>query len=112
MSFLSRDWLLEKNTYGNTSPAEYRAYAQKLIESAPIYSSVDEETNKRLHEIEAFICDINIEEIDDIGIGAAGQVNRENGIIINAPNIDCSNLNINHNRYTWSDQWKWFRLHS
>lgn len=63
MSFLSRDWLLEKNTYGNTSPAEYRAYAQKLIENAPIYSSVDEETNKRLHEIEAFICDINIEEI-------------------------------------------------
>ena len=63
MSFLSRDWLLEKNTYGNTSPAEYRGYAQKLIESAPIYSSIDEETNKRLHEIEAFICDINIEEI-------------------------------------------------
>lgn len=37
---------------------------------------------------------ITLEEIDDIGIGVAGQVNRENGIIINAPNIDCSNLNI------------------
>lgn len=36
----------------------------------------------------------NIEEIDNIGIGAAGQVNRENGIIINAPNIGCKELNI------------------
>lgn len=63
MSFLSRDWLLEKNTYGNTKPAEYRAYAQNLIESAPIYSSIDEETNRRLREIEFFICDININEI-------------------------------------------------
>lgn len=36
----------------------------------------------------------NISEIDDIGIGAAGQINRENGIIINAPNLDCSDLNI------------------
>ena len=38
--------------------------------------------------------DKQIEEIDTIGIGAAGQVNREDGIIINAPNIDCRELNI------------------
>ena len=63
MSFLSRDWLLEKNTYGNTNPAEYRSYAQKLIESAPIYSSVDEETNKRLYELDGYIADINMNEI-------------------------------------------------
>lgn len=63
MSFLSRDWLLEKNTYGNTNPAEYRLYAQKLIESAPIYSSVDEETNKRLYELDGYIADINMNEI-------------------------------------------------
>ncbi|MBQ9246529.1 ROK family protein [bacterium] len=37
---------------------------------------------------------IDINDIDDIGIGAAGQVNRENGIIINAPNLDLSNINI------------------
>ncbi len=35
-----------------------------------------------------------INEINTIGIGAAGQVDRENGIIINAPNLDCKNLNI------------------
>lgn len=37
---------------------------------------------------------ISLNDIDDIGIGAAGQINREEGIIINAPNIECSNLNI------------------
>lgn len=35
-----------------------------------------------------------IDDIDEIGIGAAGQVNRNDGIIINAPNLDCKNLNI------------------
>lgn len=35
-----------------------------------------------------------IDDVDEIGIGAAGQVDRENGIIINAPNLDCKNLNI------------------
>lgn len=35
-----------------------------------------------------------IEEIENIGLGAAGQVNREEGIIINAPNLDCKDLNI------------------
>lgn len=37
---------------------------------------------------------LSINDIDDIGLGAAGQVDREKGIIINAPNLDCSNLNI------------------
>lgn len=37
---------------------------------------------------------IEIEDIDEIGIGAAGQVDREKGIIINAPNLDCKDLNI------------------
>lgn len=34
------------------------------------------------------------EEISSIGIGAAGQVDRENGILIGAPNLDCYDLNI------------------
>lgn len=33
-------------------------------------------------------------EISSIGIGAAGQVDRENGILIGAPNLDCYDLNI------------------
>lgn len=36
----------------------------------------------------------NIADIESIGVGAAGQVDRENGIIIGAPNLDCYDLNI------------------
>lgn len=33
-------------------------------------------------------------EINSIGIGSAGQIDRKNGIIIGAPNLDCYNLNL------------------
>ena len=36
----------------------------------------------------------NIDEISSIGVGAAGQNDRENGILIAAPNLDCYDLNI------------------
>ncbi|MCD7740394.1 MAG: ROK family protein, partial [Candidatus Gastranaerophilales bacterium] len=36
----------------------------------------------------------NLSEINEIGIGAAGQINREKGIIINAPNLDCEDLHL------------------
>ena len=37
---------------------------------------------------------VPLEEINSIGVGAAGQVDRENGILIGAPNLDCYDLNI------------------
>ena len=37
---------------------------------------------------------VSIEDISSIGVGAAGQVDRENGILIGAPNLDCYDLNI------------------
>ncbi len=37
---------------------------------------------------------ISLENIQSIGVGAAGQVDRENGILIGAPNLDCYDLNI------------------
>lgn len=37
---------------------------------------------------------VNKEDISSIGVGAAGQVDRENGILIGAPNLDCYDLNI------------------
>lgn len=36
----------------------------------------------------------NISDISSIGVGAAGQVDRENGILIAAANLDCYDLNI------------------
>ena len=36
----------------------------------------------------------NINEISSIGIGAAGQVDREKGVVIAAPNLDCFNLEL------------------
>ena len=52
--------------------------------------------NKIINSIKEVLSSSNktIDEIEEIGLGAAGQVNRENGIIINAPNLDCKNLNI------------------
>ncbi len=37
---------------------------------------------------------LDIDEISSIGVGAAGQNDRENGILIAAANLDCYNLNI------------------
>jgi len=36
----------------------------------------------------------SLSKISSIGIGAAGQTDRENGILIGAPNLDCYDLNI------------------
>lgn len=37
---------------------------------------------------------LDISQISSIGIGAPGQVNREKGILISAPNLNCSNINL------------------
>lgn len=37
---------------------------------------------------------VDLEEISSIGIAAAGQIDREHGIILGAPNLDCYNLNL------------------
>lgn len=36
----------------------------------------------------------DVAQIDSIGIGAPGQVDREKGILVSAPNLNCANLNI------------------
>lgn len=37
---------------------------------------------------------ISLDQISSIGIGTSGQVDRENGILVAAPNLDCYNLNL------------------
>ncbi len=39
-------------------------------------------------------CDIPKKDIESIGIGLAGQVDRQNGILINAANLECSDFNV------------------
>ncbi len=40
------------------------------------------------------ITKVDKSEINSIGVAAAGQIDRENGLIIGAPNLDCFDLNI------------------
>ncbi len=51
---------------------------------------------KMIDGIEELLEETNktIDEISSIGVGAAGQNDRENGILIAAPNLDCYDLNI------------------
>ena len=51
---------------------------------------------KMLESIDELLAtsEISSDKINSIGVGAAGQIDRENGIIIGAPNLDCYNLNI------------------
>ncbi len=49
-----------------------------------------------IETIEKAICkaQIQLSQIDSIGIGAAGQVDREKGILIAAPNLDCYDVEL------------------
>lgn len=49
---------------------------------------------KLIESIEELLEDIDVSSIYSIGIGSAGQIDREKGIIIGAPNLECYNLNI------------------
>ena len=49
---------------------------------------------KLIESIEELLYDIDISNIDSIGIGSVGQIDRENGIIIGAPNLECYNFNV------------------
>ena len=53
-------------------------------------------TAKIIETIEELLnsSDIPGEEISSIGLGLAGQVDREKGILINAVNLDCKDLNV------------------
>ena len=76
------------------------------IVSGEIVSSIKKKTKKDkgsekiVHKIIKSINEVlsesqkDIAEIEDIGIGVAGQIDRNNGVVINAPNLDCANLNL------------------
>lgn len=75
-------------------------------ETGEVVSSVKKKTKKdkgpkniikkMLEGIEELLeeCKVTKDDISSIGVGAAGQVDRENGILIGAPNLDCYDLNI------------------
>lgn len=53
-------------------------------------------TKKMVEGIEELLTksNTNIGDVSSIGVGAAGQIDRQNGVIIAAPNLDCYDLKI------------------
>lgn len=68
-------------------------FAKKLIKDD---RGKDAIMQKTIETIEKVICmaQIPLTQIVSIGVGAAGQVDRENGILISAPNLDCYDVDI------------------
>lgn len=67
---------VKKKTRKDKGPSKI---VEKIIES--VWELLEE--NKSLRE-----------NVDSIGIGVAGQVDRENGILLAAPNLDCFNISL------------------
>ncbi|MFA6989119.1 MAG: ROK family protein [Candidatus Gastranaerophilaceae bacterium] len=76
----------------NTETGEVIAHAKKKTKKE---KGSDLIIQKIIESIEKALClsQIPIEQIDSIGLGLAGQVDRKNGILIAAPNLDCFNIN-------------------
>ena len=51
-------------------------------------------TKKLIEGIEELLVKCDISQISSIGIGSAGQIDRKNGIILGAPNLDCYDYKI------------------
>ena len=76
----------------NTETGEIIASAKKRTRKEP-ESSI---TGNLLKTIKKVIQEANISpaELSSIGVGAAGQIDRENGVLIAAPNLNCYDLKI------------------
>ena len=76
----------------NTENGEVIASTKKKTQKADSESIIDkiiQATEKIFYE-----GDIPISEISSIGIGAPGQVDRKNGILVSAPNLNCFNIEL------------------
>lgn len=72
----------------NTKTGEVMGHAKKRTKKE---KGQDKIIRRIIETVEKAICiaQIPVSEISSIGIGAAGQVDRENGILIAAPNLEC-----------------------
>lgn len=77
----------------NKENGEVVSYIKKKTKKDKGPEKIIKKINNSINEV-LETANLSINEIDDIGIGAAGQVNRKDGVIINAPNLDCKDLNI------------------
>ncbi len=77
----------------NTNTGDVVSYAKKRTKKE---RGSDVIVKRIIETIEKVIDESNIEidKVESIGMGAAGQVDRENGIIISAPNLKCYDVNI------------------
>ena len=77
----------------NRETGEVSAYVKKKTKKDKGPKNI---IKKMLDGIEELLEESGVskDEISSIGVGAAGQVDRVNGILIGAPNLDCYDLNI------------------
>jgi len=75
----------------NTETGEVLASAKKKTgqNSDNIIERIIESIEKALAEAQ-----IPVSEVSSIGIGAAGQVDRANGVLVSAPNLGCENVEL------------------
>lgn len=77
----------------NTETGEVVASAKKKTQKDKDNETI---TDKLIQSVEKALTEAQmpVSEISSIGIGAAGQVDRKNGILISAPNLGCYDVNL------------------
>lgn len=77
----------------NKTSGEVVGFVKKKIKKEKGHKKI---AKKLFEGIDELLSDmhLSIDEIGSIGVGAAGQIDRQNGIIVGAPNLDCFNFNI------------------
>lgn len=79
----------------NTQTGEVVAYTKKKTKKERGPEVIIKRITNLINEL-LETSGVSLDDINSIGLGIAGQVDRENGILISAPNLDCKDVNFKH----------------